>query len=130
MKDNKEVDNQFKKGFTLIELIVIISILGILLSLAMVSYGGIRDKAASTVCKYNLRVLNQEYEAYLEENELDNTMFSQETYYRSEYKLSDRIVCPIEGDISYLNGKFRCEIHIDTKKEDSEDDSGGEIPYL
>lgn len=130
MKDNKKVEKQLKKGFTLIELIVVISILGILLSFAMVSYGGIREKAVVTVCKYNLRVLNQGYESYLEENELDNNMFSQETYYRNEYELSNRIVCPVDGDIIYINGKFRCEIHIDTKEEDSEDDTEGEVPYL
>ncbi|MFA6537154.1 MAG: type II secretion system protein [Patescibacteria group bacterium] len=42
------MNNLTKKGFTLIELLVVIAILGLLSSLAVVSFGNIREKARDT----------------------------------------------------------------------------------
>ncbi len=48
-----------QKGFTLIELLVVIAILGLLSSLAIVSFGGIREKARDTVRLANMNTLHK-----------------------------------------------------------------------
>jgi prepilin-type N-terminal cleavage/methylation domain-containing protein len=57
-----------KKGFTLIELLVVIAILGLLSSLAVVSFGNIREKARDTVRIANMNTL-QKAMAIMYENE-------------------------------------------------------------
>jgi len=60
-----------KKGFTLIELLVVIAILGLLSSLAVVSFGNIREKGRDTkrlsdvdAVRTAMEFINNEYGAY------------------------------------------------------------------
>ncbi len=67
-----------KKGFTLIELLVVIAILGLLSSLALVSFGNIREKGRDTkrltdidALRTALEAINSEYGSYSEELGID-----------------------------------------------------------
>jgi type IV pilus assembly protein PilA len=57
-----------EQGFTVIELLVVIIIIGILLAIAVPSYLGFRDRAANNTMKENLREALPAAEAYYADN--------------------------------------------------------------
>jgi prepilin-type N-terminal cleavage/methylation domain-containing protein len=58
-----------RAGFTLVELIVVIAIIGILATLTAPEIGTLRDKAIKVVCVGHLRSLHCSLGAYLNDNE-------------------------------------------------------------
>ncbi|QIB28139.1 prepilin-type N-terminal cleavage/methylation domain-containing protein [Caloranaerobacter azorensis] len=63
---NKRLRN--KKGFTLIELIVVIAVLGILAMIAIPKITGIQDDAKENVDKQNVKLMQNAVEMYAAEN--------------------------------------------------------------
>ena len=115
------IGKKYYKGFTLIELIIVIAILSILSSIAIPSYAGFRRNAKEKVCNINCSQLEKFYHAYLvlKKDEHTEGLYYQ---YIQEY---GQDICTGDGEISYGDGKFRCSIH--NKNGDVEN---GEVPYL
>ncbi|BFL76182.1 type II secretion system protein [Finegoldia magna] len=57
-----------KKGFTLLELLVVLAILAILIAIAIPVYKGQKEKAARTAHNANVRVLETALESYKQDN--------------------------------------------------------------
>lgn len=58
----KYIDNQ--RGFTILELLVVIGIIGVLATIALPKFGGVREDANSAVSKSNLKSLQTAIERY------------------------------------------------------------------
>ncbi len=59
---------QKKKGFTLLELLVVLAILAILIAIAIPVYKNQKEKAAITAHNSNVRVLETSVESYRQDN--------------------------------------------------------------
>jgi len=59
-----------KKAFTLVELLVVISVIGLLLAILMPALNKVRQIGKRTVCKANLHSVAQAFRMYLDDNRL------------------------------------------------------------
>lgn len=56
------------RAFTLIELLIVISIIGVLLSISLPVFSTVREKARNTVCRSNLRSIGLGLQVYMNES--------------------------------------------------------------
>jgi prepilin-type N-terminal cleavage/methylation domain-containing protein len=116
------------RGFTLIEVITVVAILGVISGIAVLSVMGIIEKSRRDVCNVNVIQFERMYESFLdlEGIEHSNIIFAQ---YQQDY---GEDIYPENGDISYVDGEVRCSLH--QKDSDGGDDDSGEeeddVPYL
>ena len=64
MENHIEVQEQHDKGFTLVELLIVIVILGILATVTVFAVRGITDQGKAATCKSDSKTLQTAYEAY------------------------------------------------------------------
>lgn len=115
-----------KKGFTLIELIVVIAILGILALFLVPSFIGYADDAQKATCDANRHLIERSYKFYKVKNE-DVVLSDYIDGDGSEYQGSQ---CPSNGTYSYddENEKVLCSIHGGENDEISDSDTPSDEP--
>ena len=65
------MENNQDKGFTLVELLIVIVILGILATVTVFAVRGITDKGQENACAVEQRTLDTAIEAFYAENQVD-----------------------------------------------------------
>lgn len=112
-------------GFTLVELIVVVAILGIIAAVAVPRLSGFRSKVEESVCAANRKTVERMYSAFLLENDIDGiSAFDQ--FLIENFK----VVCPAGGVISYEDGNVKCGVHEDGSEGDEDEPPGDEVPWL
>ncbi len=84
-----------RKGFTLIELMIVIAIIGILAAMAIPNFKKARASARQKACYSNLRVLQGAVEMYNMDVSTMMTTLEQSTLISGKYvKASSPLICP------------------------------------
>jgi prepilin-type N-terminal cleavage/methylation domain-containing protein len=81
-------NSSFLRGFTLIEVIVVLAIIAILMSLVYPMYTSISERAKATKDMSNLRQIGMATQAYLNDN--DGVLFSPGTPWSSQLELNQK----------------------------------------
>lgn len=96
------------KGFTLVELVVTIAILGILAGIALIRISSAREEAAKKVCYTNRTIIAKAYQFAFSKNSsisLQNFINHPESY--GTY-YAEKPACPLGGTFTAINGRIVC----------------------
>lgn len=113
-----------QRGFTLLEIMVVIFILGVLLTLALPSWMNARSRAQARTCSTNLRQIQRAKEQYALINRLSNGTPVQMSDLVPEY-LQDEPFCPAAGGTPYTVNPIGTDPTCPTGLPDHTVDGGG-----
>lgn len=115
-------------GFTLIEIMIVIAVIGILAGVAVHNYNRARQKARKEACTQTLKTIESSAELWLMENRVpNNTPVNMEDMLKSG-QLKTRPVCPSGGSFTVTvqaaqEGSYAGHIHVKCSVHGTHDDN-------
>ena len=126
MKKEK-IRDTYNKGFTLIELMIVIAVLSILVLIAVPLYKDYDEKATKQVCDTNCLQFERRYHIYLITENKEDTAYE----FKDFLQKYEENICPVNGDIVYMHGSVRCLLHFEDETNENNDDEDDEsVPFL
>ena len=115
-------------GFSLVEMIVVIAILGILGAVAIPRFSGVREMAKERVCEANRGAVERLYSAFLVENGVNHSDLIFDQFLFSHFDL----ICTTGGSVSRIDDEVGCSIHGggEIPEVTTEEGTTGEVPWL
>ncbi|WP_209437854.1 type II secretion system protein [Mesobacillus selenatarsenatis] len=117
------------KGYTLVELLAVIVIMGILAAIAAPVYGHFMDQYKEDLCEVNRVEMARLYGEFLDIEQVEHSSVA---FTQFSLSMLDGDVCPVGGELTYVDGTVECSVHGDHESGDEEDegnDDGG-VPFL
>lgn len=108
-----EVGNTMsRRGFTLVEILIVILIIGMILSIAVPAWMGIRQKSRITACAENRRVINDAKQQWALDKGMSSVSTPVQTDLVNEF-LKSMPKCPEGGTYTFdsVNSPANCSIH-------------------
>lgn len=106
-----------KKGFTLVELMVVVAIIGVLVAIAVPVYNNSQKTAKTNACLANSRIIEGAIEMYrIDENEAPTDLADLVPKY-----IKETPVCPFGTDYVITDGALVAHNHGDTDTESEGD---------
>ena len=104
MQKNEKQKGLWSRGFSLVELMIVIAVMSVLISLAAWSFLGIRGRIRKTSCHENMRtILHAANLAVTERSDLDGKNLTVRTLMDARF-LRTKPVCPAGGKY-WINGE-------------------------
>jgi len=100
-----------KKGFTLVELLVVVVIIGILVAIAIPVYNDITHSTKKRACEANIRMIKSAIQQYKVANPNADSVSMDDL----EGYFEDEIECPFGEEYKIVNGQVNEDAHKHTK---------------
>ena len=98
-----------QKGYTIMELMIVIVIIGILIAIAVPAYNSFRARAQERACQSNMRVLKAAAVMYFADNDTDATSTANLVPYLDN---AEGITCPSDDSAYEVVGTaITCDNH-------------------
>lgn len=108
MKALKEM-RKSQKGFTLVEIMIVVLIIGILLSIAIPNFVKARDTSQAKACVANLKTIDSAVQQYMIENKGEVPTYPDDLVGADKYIKSEP-TCPAGGTYTIPSGVATCSI--------------------